>query len=158
MDKLLKLLKENARLSVEEMAVLCDRTPEKIAEQIDELTAKKILLGYRAVIDWEKAGSEKVTSIIEVKISPKRDFGFDEFAAAVARFPEVQRVYLMSGGYDIMLEILADSFRDVAMFVAKRLAPMDSVLSTATHFVLRTYKDNGVIMGDERTDERGFSL
>ncbi|MEG1557924.1 MAG: Lrp/AsnC ligand binding domain-containing protein, partial [Oscillospiraceae bacterium] len=108
-------------------------------------------------VDWEKAGSEEVSSLIEVRITPKRDFGFDEFAATISRFPEVESVYLMSGGYDISIEVKGKSFRDIAMFVAKRLSPMESVLSTATHFVLKKYKERGVIFCDAQIDERGIA-
>ena len=158
MDTLLKMIHQNARLSVEELAVLCDMTPEQIAAQIDEYHREKIIVGYRAIVNWEKAGSQSVASIIELKISPKPDFGFDEFAADVSRFPEVERVYLMSGGYDILIEVVAKSFKDIAMFVAKRLSPMESVLSTATHFVLKTYKENGVVINGEKSDERSFTI
>jgi len=156
MDTLLKLLDDNARLSIEELASLADMSAEAVASKLDEYTSKGVLCGYKAVIDWEKAGSDMVSSIIEVRITPKHNFGFDEFADAVARFHEVQGVYLMSGGYDIMLEVLAKSFRDIALFVAKRLSPMESVLSTSTHFILKKYKERGVIFSEPRRDERGF--
>lgn len=157
MEMLLKLLSEDARLSLEQLASLTGSTETEVAERMDELEKEGIIAGYQAVVNWEKAGIDKVQSIIEVRISPKRDFGFDEFAAAVARFPEVETVYLMSGGYDISITIHGASFRDIAMFVAKRLSPMESVLSTATHFVLRTYKERGVIFADKPEDERGLA-
>ena len=157
MEMLLKLLSEDARLSLEQLASLTGQTETEVAERMDELEKSGVIAGYQAVVNWEKAGLEKVQSIIEVRISPKRDFGFDEFAAAVARFPEVENVYLMSGGYDISIPIHGTSFRDIAMFVAKRLSPMESVLSTATHFVLRTYKERGIILTDKPEDERGLA-
>lgn len=157
MEMLLKLLSEDARLSLEQLASLTGKTETEVAERMDELEKSGVIAGYQAVVNWEKAGLEKVQSIIEVRISPKRDFGFDEFAAAVARFPEVENVYLMSGGYDISITIHGTSFRDIAMFVAKRLSPMESVLSTATHFVLRTYKERGIILTDKPEDERGLA-
>ena len=156
MDTLLKLLNDNARLSLEELASLTGTSAELVAEKMDEYERVGILCGYKAVIDWEKAGSDMVSSIIEVRITPKRNFGFDEFADAVAKFPEVQSVYLMSGGYDISVEVLGKTFRDIAMFVAKRLSPMDSVLSTATCFVLKKYKERGVVLSEIKQDERGF--
>lgn len=158
MDMLLKLLDENARLSLEELASLTGTTAAAVAAKMDDFERAGVLRGYKAVIDWEKAGSDMVSSIIEVKITPKYSYGFDEFAVAVAKFPEVQSVYLMSGGYDIMVEVLAKSFRDIAMFVSKRLSPMESVLSTATHFILSRYKERGVVLSDVRQDERGFSV
>lgn len=158
MDMLLKLLDENARLSLEELASLTGKPAAAVAAKMDEFERAGVLRGYKAVIDWEKAGSEMVSSIIEVKITPKYSYGFDEFADAVTKFPEVQNVYLMSGGYDIMVEVLAKSFRDIAMFVSKRLSPMESVLSTATHFILRRYKERGVVLSDVRQDERGYNI
>ena len=158
MDMLLKLLDDNARLSLEELSSLTGKSQNEVAAKMDEYERAGVLRGYKAIIDWEKAGSDMVSSIIEVKITPKHNFGFDEFADAAARFPEVRAVYLMSGGYDIMIEVLAKSFRDIAMFVAKRLSPMESVLSTATHFILKRYKESGVTISDSVKDERGFSV
>ena len=156
MDTLLKLLDENARFSLEELASMTATSIDLVAAKIDEYETNGILRGYKAVIDWEKAGSDMVSSFIEVKITPKYNYGFDEFASEVAKFPEVQSVYLMSGGYDIMIEVLAKTFRDIAMFVSKQLSPMQSVLSTATHFMLKRYKERGVILSQESNDERGF--
>lgn len=158
MDILLKLLDENARFSLEELASITNTSVSEVAAKLDEYERTGILRGYKAVIDWEKAGSEMVSSVIEVRITPKRNFGFDEFAETVASFPEVQSVYLMSGGYDILVEVLGKTFRDIAMFVAKRLSPMESVLSTATCFVLKRYKERGVILSDIKHDERGYSV
>ncbi|MEA4911847.1 MAG: Lrp/AsnC family transcriptional regulator [Oscillospiraceae bacterium] len=157
MDMLLKLLSENARLSLEQLASLTGESEKVVAEKMDALEKDHIIAGYRAVVNWEKAGSELVSSIIEVRISPKRDFGFDEFASTISSFPEVENVYLMSGGYDLAITVHGASFRDIAMFVAKRLSPMESVLSTATHFILRKYKENGLILVDEPGDERGLA-
>ncbi|MEG2258907.1 MAG: Lrp/AsnC family transcriptional regulator, partial [Oscillospiraceae bacterium] len=145
MEMLLKLLSEDARLTLEQLASLTGKTEQEVAEQMDDLQSKGIIAGYEAVIDWERAGIDRVLSLIEVKISPKRNFGFDEFADTIARFPEVETVYLMSGGYDVSIMIHGKSFRDIAMFVSKRLSPMESVLSTATHFVLKTYKERGIL-------------
>ena len=156
MDSLLKLLDVNARFSLEELASLTETTSGEVAAKIDEYERNGVLRGYKAVIDWEKAGSDMVSSIIEVKITPKLNYGFDEFALEVSKFPEVQSVYLMSGGYDIMIEVLAKTFRDIAMFVSKRLSPMESVLSTATHFMLKRYKERGVLLADSKPDERGY--
>lgn len=156
MDTILKLLDENARFTFEELASITDKTVDEVAAKIDEYEKAGVLRGYKAVIDWEKAGSDMVSSFIEVKITPKHNYGFDEFASEVAKFHEVQSVYLMSGGYDIMIEVLAKSFRDIAMFVSKRLSPMASVLSTSTHFMLKKYKEKGVILSGTKKDERGY--
>ena len=157
MDKLLTLLEDNARLSLEQLASLTGLSTEEVADKMDAYEREGIIAGYRAVINWEKAGSDLVSSVIELKISPKRDFGFDECARTIARFPEVENVYLMSGGYDLSITMRGGSFRDIAMFVAKRLSPMESVLSTATHFVLKVYKQNNVMLEDGDRDERSFA-
>ena len=122
--------------------------------QIDAYQQAHVINGYKALIDWDKAGADRVQAIIELRVSPKRDCGFDEVAANIARFDEVDSVMLMSGGYDLSLVMSGKSFQDIALFVAKRLSPLDDVLSTATHFVLRTYKKDGVLYGLEPTDER----
>ena len=147
MEKILKILEENARISLEDIATMVESTPEEVAKQIDAYQQAH-------VIDWDKAGADRVQAIIELRVSPKRDCGFDEVAANIARFDEVDSVMLMSGGYDLSLVMSGKSFQDIALFVAKRLSPLDDVLSTATHFVLRTYKKDGVLYGLEPTDER----
>lgn len=158
MEMLLKLLSEDARLSLEQLASLTGTTEQEVADKMDEYRREGIIAGYEAVIDWERAGIDRVLSLIEVRISPKRDFGFDDFADTIARFPEVETVYLMSGGFDLAIMIHGKSFKDIAMFVSKRLSPMESVLSTATHFVLKTYKERGALFIDKIEDERGLGL
>ena len=148
MEKILKILEENARISLEDIATMVESTPEEVAKQIDAYQQAHVINGYKALIDWDKAGADRVQAIIELRVSPKRDCGFDEVAANIARFDEV------SGGYDLSLVMSGKSFQDIALFVAKRLSPLDDVLSTATHFVLRTYKKDGVLYGLEPTDER----
>ena len=113
-----------------------------------------MIRGYKALIDWERTDREYVTAIIELRVSPKRDSGFESIAQSIMRLEEVESVYLMSGGYDLSVVVSGRTFQEVAMFVAKRLSPMDAVLSTATHFVLRRYKDRGVMFLDEVRDER----
>ena len=140
MEKILKILEENARISLEDIATMVESTPEEVAKQIDAYQQAHVINGYKALIDWDKAGADRVQAIIELRVSPKRDCGFDEVAANIARFDEVDSVMLMSGGYDLSLVMSGKSFQDIALFVAKRLSPLDDVLSTATHFVLRTYK------------------
>ena len=144
MEKILKILEENARISLEDIATMVESTPEEVAKQIDAYQQAHVINGYKALIDWDKAGADRVQAIIELRVSPKRDCGFDEVAS----------VMLMSGGYDLSLVMSGKSFQDIALFVAKRLSPLDDVLSTATHFVLRTYKKDGVLYGLEPTDER----
>ena len=154
MDKLLKLLDTNARLTNAQLAVMLDRTEDEVAAQIAALERSGVIRAYKALIDWDRTEREYVTAIIELKVTPKRDLGFEAVAETIMRFEE-ESVYLMSGGYDLSVFVNGRTFKDVAMFVAKRLSTLDSVLSTATHFVLRRYKDDGVMfLGDEK-DERG---
>lgn len=158
MDKLLMLLDQNARLSNEQLAVMLDKTPEEIAAAIEKYEKDGVIRGYKAIVDWDKIDREYVTAYIEVKVTPKRDQGFDEIAEKIMEFPEVESVTLMSGGYDLSAVISGKSFKDIALFVAKKLSVMDSVLSTATHFALRRYKDGGISFVDKEVDERGINI
>ena len=154
MERILKILEDNARLPLEDIAAMADKTPQEVAAAIDEYAKAGVIKGYKTLIDWDKTDETRVRAIIELKVSPKKDRGFDEIASTIALFPEVDSVMLMSGGYDLSLMMSGKSFQDIALFVAKRLSPLDDVLSTATHFVLRTYKKDGVLYGLEPTDER----
>lgn len=155
MDKLLKLLDTNARLTNAQLAIMLDTTEEDIAAQIADLERSGIIRGYKALIDWDRTNREYVTAIIELRVTPKRDRGFEGIAETIMRFEEVESVFLMSGGYDLSVVVSGRTFKEVAMFVAKRLSPLDSVISTATHFVLRRYKEKGVLFLGEVQDERG---
>ncbi len=155
MDKLLKLLDQNARLSNRRLASMLGRTEEEVASQIAELENSGVIRGYKPVIDWDKTDREYVTAIIELHVTPKKDKGFDGIAETIMKFREVESISLMSGGYDFSIVVNARTFKDVAMFVAKRLSPLESVVSTATHFVLRRYKENNVIFLEDEKDERG---
>ncbi len=155
MDKLLGLLSENARFTDKQLATMLAMSEEEIKEKIAEYEKKGVINGYHALVNWQSVDPQYVSAIIEVKVSPKRDHGFDEIARKIMDFPEVESLYLMSGGYDLAITVSGRSFIDVAMFVSKRLSPLDSVLSTATHFVLKRYKDMGVKMHYEADDERG---
>ncbi len=155
MDKLLKLLDRNARMSNAQLATMLDRTEQEVAEQIAALEKSGVIRAYKAVIDWDKTDREYVTAIIELHVTPKKDRGFEGIAEEIMRFREVESISLMSGGYDFSIVVNARTFRDVATFVAKRLSPLESVVSTATHFVLRRYKENNVIFLEEDHDERG---
>jgi len=158
MKKLVKLLEENARLTHEELGAMLDLTPEQIKKEIKSLEKKGIVKGYRAIVNWDKIDDKHVTAIIELKVSPKKEFGFDEIAEKIVCFSEVESVYLMSGGYDLSVIINGKTFQDIAMFVACRLSTLDSVLSTATHFVLKRYKDRSLSFKDESLDERSTIL
>ena len=155
MDKLLKLLNTNARLTSEQMAVMLDQPEAQVEAAIAQLEKDGVVRGYKPLIDWEKTGEEVVTAIIELRIAPSKDEGFDGIAKTIMSFEEVEGLSLMSGGHDLMVTVNGRSFKDVAMFVAKRLSPLDGVLGTATHFVLKKYKERGVLFADEEQDERG---
>lgn len=155
MDKLLKLLDTNARLSNAQLAAMLDTTEEDVARQMTALEQAGVVRAYKALIDWERTDREYVTAVIELRVTPKRDLGFEAIAEQVMRFDEVESVYLMSGGYDLLVTVTGRTFQEVSMFVAKRLSTLDSVLSTATHFVLRRYKESGVMFLGEEKDERG---
>ena len=145
MEQLLKILEDNARLPIEDIATMLNKSPAEVAAMIDLARAQGIIKGYKTLVDWE---------VIELNVSPKKSRGFDEIAATIAAFDEVESVLLMSGGYDLQLVIKGQTFQEIALFVAKRLSPLDDVLSTATHFVLRTYKKEGRLYQDEEIDER----
>ena len=154
MQELLQILEKNARLSLEDIAAMMDVSAAQAAAMLDEANEKGYIHGYHALVDWEKAGVNQVEAMIELHVSPRKDRGFEEIAAAIAAFEEVDAVMLMSGGYDLLVSIKGKSFQEIALFVAKRLSPLDDVLSTATSFVLRTYKRGGVLFQDEEIDER----
>ena len=156
MDKILKALEDNAKLTPEQLAVMFNKEQGDIKALIKKYEAEGIILGYKAMIDWDKTDREYVTALIEVKMTPQRDRGFDRVAEKIYNYPEVQSLYLMSGGYDLCLVIEGKTMKEVAYFVAQKLAPIEYVISTATHFVLRKYKDKGVIYGAEEVDERGI--
>ena len=157
MEQLLKLLENNARLPLEDIAAMLDKPVDEVAALMDEAAAKGYIKGYKTLVDWEKVGVDLVEAVIELHVSPKKSRGFDEIATTIASFDEVESVLLMSGGYDLQLVIRGKTFQEVALFVAKRMSPLDDVLSTATHFVLRTYKKDGVLYVDEEKDEREWA-
>ena len=157
--KLLKLLNKDSRMSHQTLATMLGTTEEAVAAEIAQMEKDGIIRGYKAVIDWDKLDSAYVSAIIELKVTPKAGLGFEEVAAKVAKYPQVESVYLMSGGYDLSVMVKGKSFQDVAMFVAKELSTIDSVISTATHFVLRRYKELDVELITDTVDDRGnFSL
>lgn len=154
MDKLLHLLEENARLTDAQLAKMLDTTEEDIAARIEKYEQEGIIKGYTAVLDKDKIDTDYVVAIIELRVTPKKNFGFEEIAKRVAQYSEVESVYLMSGGYDLAVFVNGKTFKDIALFVAKRLSVLDSVVSTTTHFLLTRYKEQGFMMIDEDKDER----
>ena len=158
MKKLLKLLEKNALLSARELALMCEKEEGDIKKMIDEYEKDGVVLGYTTVIDWDKVDSEHVNALIELKVIPQRDRGYDAIAEKIYNYPEVDSLYLMSGGYDLAVLLHGKTMREVAIFVAQKLATLEAVTSTATHFVLRKYKDHGVVFGAVEVDERGNVL
>ncbi|MDO4619171.1 MAG: Lrp/AsnC family transcriptional regulator [Lachnospiraceae bacterium] len=158
MEELLRLIEKNPMLPLEDLAVMLDRTPEETAAMMDEAFARGYVRGYEALIDWETAGVNRVEAYIELHVTPQKSCGFDEIAGNIAAFPEVDSVLLMSGGYDLLVLIKGRSFQEIALFVAKRLSPLDNVLSTSTSFLLRTYKRGGRLYSGKETDERELTV
>ena len=154
MDTLLKVLEDNATLTPAQLAVMLDKEEGDIKKLIEKYEADGVILGYKTMIDWDKTDREYVTAMIEVKMTPQRDRGFDRIAEKIYNYPEVKSLYLMSGGYDLCVTIEGRTMKEVAYFVGRKLAPMEDVMSTATHFVLRKYKDTGIIYGSMEIDER----
>ncbi|MBQ8858624.1 MAG: Lrp/AsnC family transcriptional regulator [Clostridia bacterium] len=152
---ILKLLNKNGRMSHADIAMAIGKSEAEVTNEIKRLEDEGLIRGYKAVIDWEKTDSNYVSAIIELKVTPKAGCGFEETAERIARFPEVESVYLMSGVYDLNVVVKCRTFQEVAMFVAKELSTIESVTSTATHFVLRRYKELDVTLVTQDDDERG---
>lgn len=152
--QILELLEENSRLRPEQIATMLGMDEAEVAARIRELEENKIIVKYHTLINWERAGDEAVSALIEVKVTPQRGAGFDTVAERIYRFPEVKSLHLMSGAYDIAVMIEGQTMKEVALFVATKLATIEDVQSTATHFVLKKYKQQGVIMEDEAEDRR----
>ena len=157
--KILRLLEKNARMDVEDIAVVVDISEEEVANRIAALEKDGVICGYKSVIDWEKVETDSVSAIIELKVTPKAGFGFEEVAARVAKYPEVESVYLMSGAYDLNVVVKGRTFHEVSNFVSRELAMIDSVTSTGTQFVMRRYKEYNVeLIGEEDDGRSNVSL
>lgn len=154
MQELLELLEKNYNLTHQQLAAILNTTPEEVAAKIAKLEADKVIVKYHTIINWEKVGLDNVTAIIDVKITPQREVGFDSIAERIYRFPEVRSLYLMSGGYDLMVMIEGKDLKEVSQFVAMKLSTIEGVLATTTHFMLKKYKEDGVIMDDQEEDRR----
>ena len=152
--EILKLLEKNARLTAEQIATMLDCDTEAVKNEIAAMENSGIILGYNTVVDWEKTDRETVSAMIDVKLTPQRDRGFDRVAEKIYNYPEVKSVYLMSGSYDLSVLIEGRTMKEVAFFVSQKLAPIEAVISTATHFVLHKYKDTGVLYDAATADER----
>ena len=153
-DQILKAIENNAKLTAKDLAAMLGVDEAAVATTIRELEADSVICGYPALINWDKTDNERVTALIEVKVTPQRGQGFDKIAERIYQYEEVEAVYLMSGGFDLTVVIRGKSMREVATFVSERLAPMEAVLSTATHFVLKKYKEHGIALVSEEKEER----
>jgi DNA-binding Lrp family transcriptional regulator len=154
MDPLLKLLHDNAALKPAQLAAMLNQSETDVAAKIKSYEADHLILGYRAILNEEKLGLEIVRAVIEVKITPERGGGFDRLAERIAKYSEVRSCYLMSGGYDLLVVVEGSNLREVATFVSEKLATIQGVVSTATHFILKPYKEQGVLMTHEKNEER----
>jgi len=153
-SQILELLREDSRRTPAVIATMLGVDEQAVKEAIDDLEKERVLVKYSAVVNWSKVDENKVTALIEVQITPERGRGFDAIAERIFLYPEVKTVYLMSGGYDLLVEVEGKSLMEVAAFVSNKLSPIDSVLSTKTHFILKKYKQDGVIFEDHEGDHR----
>lgn len=152
--KILNYLEKNSKMDAKELAVLIGENEQAVAEEIRMMEEEKVICGYHTMIDWDKTSSEMVTALIEVRETPQRGQGFDSIAERIYNYPEVRSVYLISGGYDLMVILEGKTLKAVSEFVSDKLSTMDSVLSTATHFILKKYKDHGTVFDKKIKDER----
>lgn len=153
-EKILGIIEKNSRISTQEMAVLLGTEEIEVANSLQKMQEDGIICGYHTMIDWDRTGIEKVTALIEVRVTPQRGKGFDDIAERIYKYPEVNSVYLISGGYDLMVTLEGKTLREVSSFVTNKLSTLDTVISTATHFILKKYKDHGTIMTRKYEDQR----
>lgn len=153
-EQLLGIIEKNSRIDLKELGVILGVEEIDVVNELAAMEAEGIICGYHTLIDWEKTSSEKVTALIEVRVTPQRGQGFDSIAERIYNYPEVQSVYLISGAFDLLVILEGKTLRDVSAFVSDKLSTLDSVLSTATHFILKKYKDYGTIFGKKTKDER----
>jgi len=153
-NEILRILAKNSRTSNEQIALMLGKQVEEVIQAISELEEKNIIMGYQATVNWEKTDREAVMAFIEVRVTPQRDKGFDKVAERIYQYPQVKSCNLMSGGYDLFVAVEGKTMKEVALFVAEKLATIESVISTATHFVLKQYKENGVIYEQKYKDNR----
>ncbi len=153
-EELLEILEKNGKFTVEEIALMLNKDVEEVKAEIKRLEEENVIAGYNTLINWEKTSKELVTALIEVRVTPQKGEGFDKIAERIYRYPQVKACYLMSGGFDLTVVVEGKTLKEVAMFVAEKLALIDSVVSTSTHFVLKKYKDDGFIFEKKKKDDR----
>lgn len=153
-EKILGIIEKNSRIDIKELAIILGVPEIDVANELKAMEEEGVICGYHTLIDWEKTSIEKVSALIEVRVTPQRGQGFDSIAERIYKYPEVNSVYLISGGYDLLVSLEGKSLKEVSSFVSSKLSALDSVLSTATHFILKKYKDHGTIMTTKYEDER----
>lgn len=153
-EKILNCIESNSKLNYVDLATMLNEEPDYVKAELSAMEKEHIICGYHTLINWDKTHNEKVTALIEVRVTPQRGQGFDSIAKRIYQFNEVTSVFLMSGGYDFNVLIEGSTMKEVALFVARRLSPIDGVISTATHFVLKKYKEHGIVFEDDTQDER----
>lgn len=156
-EKILTFIEKNSRINLKELAIMLGVDEASVANEIAAMEQENVICGYHTLIDWDKAGLEKVTAMIEVRVTPQRGMGFDKIAERIYNYPEVKSVYLISGGFDLMVTLEGKTLREVSQFVTDKLSTLDQVLSTKTNFILKKYKDHGTIMAAPvKSGERGI--
>lgn len=153
-EELLTVIEKNSRIDLKELAVILGISEQAVLDELANLEKDGIICGYHTLIDWDKTSVEKVNALIEVRVTPQRGQGFDKIAERIYNYPEVKSVYLISGGYDLLVTLEEKSLKEISAFVSDKLSTLESVLSTATHFILKKYKDHGTILDKKHEDER----
>lgn len=153
-ERILAIIEKNSRIDIRELAVIMGEPEIDVANELKKLEEEGVICGYHTLIDWEKTNIEKVSALIEVRVTPQRGQGFDNIAERIYKYPEVNSVYLISGGYDLLITLEGRSLKEISQFVSDKLSTLESVLSTATHFILKKYKDHGTILDKKNEDER----
>lgn len=153
-EKILQIIEKNSRIEIKELSIILGCEEIDVANEIMKMEEEGVICGYHTLIDWEKTSIDKVSALIEVRVTPQRGQGFDNIAERIYKYPEVNAVYLISGGYDLLVTLEGKSLKEISGFVSDKLSTLDSVLSTATHFILKKYKDHGTILAKKTEDTR----
>ena len=153
-EQILTFLEKNSKIDLKELAILLGSSEEVIANEVQKMEEEHIICGYHTLIDWDKTSVDKTTALIEVRVTPQRGQGFDNIAERIYKYPEVSAVYLISGGFDLMVTLEGRNLREVSTFVSEKLSTLEGVLSTATHFILKKYKDHGTVLAKKYEDTR----
>lgn len=155
MEEILNILdKEKGNVSRAKIAQMLGMEEKEVADKIEKMEKENVIVGYKTIVNWDKTDKDVVVALIDLRITPQRGEGFDKVAERIYKYPQVKSLYLMSGAYDLSVTIEGRSMKEVALFVAQKLAPMDSIISTATHFVLKKYKEEGIVFEDDEKDTR----